>query len=76
MNLGFGYNKTYAELHIPNIPRELIRHFVRGYFDGDGCITGGVYKDKNKLNPRVRVHFNIDGKTISIFNIFNYLIII
>ena len=70
VNLGFGYNKSYAELHIPNIPKELIRHFVRGYFDGDGCITGGVYQDKNRPNPRVRVHVNIDGKTISIFNDF------
>lgn len=70
VNLGFGYNKSYAELHIPNIPKELIRHFVRGYFDGDGCITGGVYQDKNRPNPRVRIHVNIDGKTISIFNDF------
>ena len=68
VELGFGYNKSYADLHIPNIPKNLIRHFIRGYFDGDGCITGGVYQDKNKPNPRVRVHVNIDGKTLSIFN--------
>lgn len=24
---------------IPNIPSKLHRHFVRGYFDGDGCIS-------------------------------------
>lgn len=70
VDLGFGYNKTYSELHIPIIPKELIRHFVRGYFDGDGCITGGVYQDKNRPNPRVRIHINIDGKTLSIFNDF------
>lgn len=23
----------------PNLPSELIPHFIRGYFDGDGCIT-------------------------------------
>lgn len=68
VSLGFGYNKTYKELHLPNIPKELLRHFIRGYFDGDGSFTGGVYQDKNRPNPRVRTHFNIDGKTISIFN--------
>lgn len=31
-------NKTYSDMHIPNIPKNLIRHFIRGYFDGDGTI--------------------------------------
>lgn len=31
-------NKTYSDMHIPDIPKELIRHFIRGYFDGDGTI--------------------------------------
>ena len=30
---------------IPNIPSELIHHFIRGYFDGDGSIS--IYTDKN-----------------------------
>ena len=25
-------------MHVPNIPKNLIRHFIRGYFDGDGTI--------------------------------------
>ena len=34
-------NKTYNINHIPiGIPENLIRHFIRGYFDGDGCISG------------------------------------
>lgn len=24
---------------VPDIPFELIKHFLRGYFDGDGCVT-------------------------------------
>ena len=33
-------NKTSVlELHIPNIPEEYKWDFVRGYFDGDGCIS-------------------------------------
>ena len=26
------------KLEFPNIPEEHYRHFIRGYFDGDGCI--------------------------------------
>lgn len=68
VKLGFGYNKSYSELHLPKISKELIRHFIRGYFDGDGCISCGVYQDKNRPNPRVRMHFQIDGKTSTLFN--------
>ena len=35
-------NKSLT-LKFPNIPKELIRHFIRGYFDGDGCITRYVH---------------------------------
>lgn len=31
-------NKTYSEMHVPNISKALLRHFIRGYFDGDGTI--------------------------------------
>ena len=30
--------------------KDLIRHFIRGYFDGDGCIT---YCDKSHLHPHI-----------------------
>lgn len=65
VNLGYGYNKSHAELHLPNINPILIRHFIRGYFDGDGCITGGVCKEKGK-SDRFRRYFQIDSKTNSI----------
>lgn len=35
--LGCIPNKTF-DLNFPDIPRFLHRHFIRGYFDGDGCI--------------------------------------
>lgn len=38
IKLGCIPNKTYAELHIPKIPKFLYSHFIRGYFDGDGTI--------------------------------------
>jgi len=30
----------------PDIPAELVRHFIRGYFDGDGCVYGFLAKGK------------------------------
>lgn len=62
VNLGIGYNKSYCELHIPNINKDLIRHFIRGYFDGDGCITGWLSIEKGK-SDRFRYSFDICGKT-------------
>lgn len=38
--LGFYSNKSLTFSYIPSqIPKELRRHFLRGYFDGDGSIT-------------------------------------
>lgn len=34
----FSRDKTYTA-KFPNISDDLIRHFIRGYFDGDGCFT-------------------------------------
>ena len=32
----------------PNISKELYRHFIRGYFDGDGCITSYLNNQKGR----------------------------
>lgn len=34
---GLHQNKTFT-IKYPDIPTEFERHFIRGYFDGDGCI--------------------------------------
>lgn len=36
-NIGFSNDKSY-DFHIPDLPTNLIRHYIRGYFDGDGCL--------------------------------------
>ena len=51
--LGFTPNKSLI-LQYPPIPDEYICHFLRGYFDGDGCVSFGYYdrkgrKDKQKV---------------------------
>jgi len=35
------------------VPSHLIRHFIRGYFDGDGCIC--LYKNKNSKKINVSI---------------------
>jgi hypothetical protein len=35
-NLGFSNDKSY-DFHMPDLSNDLIRHYIRGYFDGDGC---------------------------------------
>lgn len=36
---GFFEDKSHSDYSIPNIPNEYINSFIRGYFDGDGCIS-------------------------------------
>ena len=69
VKLGIGYNKSYSDLHIPEMSEELIRHFIRGYFDGDGCITVWLSQEKGK-SDRVRGKFDICSKSASILNEF------
>lgn len=38
MNNGFIKRRTGTELQIPPMDKSLLRHFIRGYFDGDGSI--------------------------------------
>jgi len=44
-------NKTYKEVSVPILPQQMYPHFIRGYFDGDGCIckviTNKIYKRKD-----------------------------
>lgn len=48
INHGVVENKTQI-LKFPNLRNDLINHFIRGYFDGDGCLTtAGMYINGNK----------------------------
>lgn len=69
VNLGIGYNKSYTNLHIPKMPEHLIPHFLRGYFDGDGCFTEWYSQESGK-SERIRGKFDICGKTIGILDEF------
>ena len=64
VSLGYGYNKTYSNLILPKISDNLIIHFIRGYFDGDGCITKWIAKEKNKKD-RIRCKVDFSNKNNS-----------
>lgn len=57
--LGCVPNKSLV-LDVPDIPEELFHHFVRGYFDGDGCIS-----ERTKRQGAVR--YTIDILSSEIF---------
>ena len=39
--IGLRPRKSKLDLPFPNVPDEYLSHFVRGYFDGDGCMYSG-----------------------------------
>jgi DNA-binding transcriptional regulator WhiA len=43
-------NKTFI-IEFPELKEDLVRHFIRGYFDGDGCI----HKIKNRNSFKVTI---------------------
>ena len=40
---GLTPNKSKT-IKLPQIPKIYFRHFLRGYFDGDGCVSFGFYR--------------------------------
>jgi intein/homing endonuclease len=61
--LGITSNKTNT-LTMPNIPINMLQHFIRGYFDGDGCFN--YYK--NKTNNGYKFCFEVVGNSIGILH--------
>lgn len=63
-------NKTYTDMHLPIVSDDiLLKHFIRGYFDGDGCFTYSIRKPNSKnreINYRISAHWTICCKTSSI----------
>jgi hypothetical protein len=54
IKLGCVPNKSILNISLPNIPEEFLPHFIRGVFDGDGCITyTNIKKYPTKYRPIV-----------------------
>lgn len=55
---GLSQAKTYT-LQIPQLDYKLMRHSIRGYYDGDGCFS--VTKRKDRTENSLIYQFNITG---------------
>lgn len=51
---GCKQGKTF-NLHFPDIPEHLYRHFIRGFFDGDGCLS---IRDRNNRRKKYGTSMN------------------
>ena len=47
--LKFVGNRKKEFRNIPIISNELVKYLILGFFDGDGCITWGRRKDRNRI---------------------------
>lgn len=49
LNLGIGPRKSKT-IRLPILSNKYFSHFLRGYFDGDGCVNICTYRRKNRKN--------------------------
>lgn len=54
-----GYDIKPKRCHIPPIPRSLLPHFIRGYFDGDGALS--IYTQTIKKWVVLKQEWSITG---------------
>ena len=54
-NLGMLYGKSKLGRAFPNLSKELMPHFIRGIFDGDGCLS--IKQSKNTKVLNVGIYF-------------------
>lgn len=49
LDFGLTERKSFEGMEIPKVPKHLVRHFIRGFFDGDGCyhLNSGKYPNVN-----------------------------
>ena len=73
-DLGLGKNKTYLSKSIKNVvPKELMWDFIRGYWDGDGCVSSSnVTKNVKETSYNyINIGFTIISKDPDILNEMN-----
>lgn len=66
-----GFNTKDKRIHIPKIPTNLLRHFIRGYFDGDGCLS--IYSQKSGKYIINRQEWSLTGNPTLLDEIKNIL---
>ncbi|KPU43444.1 hypothetical protein OXPF_28850 [Oxobacter pfennigii] len=63
--IGLYPNKSLTVSNLPNIEESLIRHFIRGYFDGDGSIVLSKHSSYHKVVGQIK-------KYVYLHIVFNY----
>lgn len=64
--LGFNARKS-SNLKVPDIPKNYIKDFIRGYFDGDGNVwVGSVHKERITQTIVIQVSFTSTSKNFLI----------
>jgi hypothetical protein len=59
-----GTTQKSKQSNLPNIPASVFRHFVRGFFDGDGSIHLTTYKNRHKKETtELRTSFTAGNDT-------------
>ena len=61
LNLGLIPNKSLT-ISLPKIPNQYFKFFLRGYFDGDGCLN--LYQPHGRNKPIVNVIFTSGSKNL------------
>ena len=69
---GLGQAKTYT-LQLPKLEDSLMQHFIRGYYDGDGCFSVIKRSDRKNINSRI-YQFNITGMEAPLLTIQQYIV--
>lgn len=69
LGLGMTHRKS-NNMHLPKIPKAYFSYFLRGYFDGDGCINLSLAP--RRITPRLKVIFT-SGSTAFLSEISNAL---
>lgn len=70
--IGLRNNKTHV-MRVPSMPDECFRHFVRGYFDGDGNVwIGKVHKKRKTTTTVIQTVFTSCSKEF-LFSLQNHL---
>jgi len=69
INLGLHPRKSLT-INLPDVPKRYMSHFIRGYFDGDGCIN--LYRNKNRKGTRLTTIF-VSGSKNFLISLNNFL---
>lgn len=60
------YPNKSRTIRLPKVPKKYFSHFLRGYFDGDGCIHIGRYwrKDRKKWKTQITMNFTSGSRML------------